>query len=93
MEWSRISDDAKNLIQKMLTFDVESRISASQALNNEWIQKNAPNDPLNSNVLLNLGNFHVNSIFFFLFKLKFKGKKQTAIGLMHFYCNTNSNSK
>ena len=54
MEWSRISDDAKNLIQKMLTFDVESRISASQALNNEWIQKNAPNDPLNSNVLLNL---------------------------------------
>ena len=64
MEWSRISDDAKNLIQKMLTFDVESRISASQALNNEWIQKNAPNDPLNSNVLLNLGNFHVNSIFF-----------------------------
>lgn len=60
MEWSRISDDAKNLIQKMLTFDVEQRISASQALNNEWIQKNAPNDPLNSNVLLNLGNFHVN---------------------------------
>ena len=59
MEWSRISDDAKNLIQKMLTFDVDQRISASQALNNEWIQKNAPNNPLDSNVLLNLGNFHV----------------------------------
>lgn len=43
----------------MLTYNVEERISASQALSNEWIQKNAPNDPLNSNVLQNLGNFHV----------------------------------
>ena len=77
MEWSRISDDAKNLIQKMLTFDVESRISASQALNNEWIQKNAPNDPLNSNVLLNLGNFHVNTKPFFSF-LNEKIKRQKA---------------
>lgn len=59
MEWSRISEDAKNLIKQMLTFDVEKRISASAALNFPWIQKNAPNDPLNSNVLQNLGNFHV----------------------------------
>ena len=59
MEWSRISEDAKNLIKQMLTFDVQQRISASAALNCPWIQKNAPNEPLNSNVLQNLGNFHV----------------------------------
>lgn len=75
MEWSRISEDAKNLIQKMLTFDVEKRISASQALNNEWIQKNAPNDPLNSNVLLNLGNFHVNTNIFSVLNVIFKRPK------------------
>ena len=59
MEWTKISEDAKNLIKQMLTYEVDKRISASEALNNEWIQKNAPNEPLNSNVLLNLGNFHV----------------------------------
>jgi len=59
MEWSKISDDAMNLIKQMLTYDVDQRISASKALNTEWIQKNAPNNPLNSNVLQNLSSFHV----------------------------------
>lgn len=64
IEWSKISEDAKDLIKEMLTYDVDLRISATQALNNSWIQKNAPNEPLNSSVLQNLGNFHV----FFNFK-------------------------
>lgn len=36
-EWSKISDDAKNLIRKMLTKDPTKRISASEAFNDPWI--------------------------------------------------------
>lgn len=59
MEWSKISEDAKNLIKQMLAYNLEERITATEALNNQWIQKNAPNEPLNSTVLQNLSTFHV----------------------------------
>ena len=36
-EWSNITDDAKNLIRKMLTLDPQSRISAKDAYNDPWI--------------------------------------------------------
>jgi len=58
-EWSRISVEGKNLIDRMLTFDPDKRISAQEALNDTWIQKNSINNPLNSKVLMNLGNFTV----------------------------------
>ena len=39
-EWEEISDEAKNLISKMLTKDFNDRISAKEALNHEWFSLN-----------------------------------------------------
>jgi len=36
--WSHVSDDAKNLITRMLTVDPEKRITASFALKSRWMQ-------------------------------------------------------
>ena len=36
--WNHISDDAKNLITRMLTVDPMKRITAEKALRNRWIQ-------------------------------------------------------
>lgn len=38
-EWKNISQDAKDLIKKMLTYDHKLRISADQAINHQWIKK------------------------------------------------------
>jgi serine/threonine protein kinase len=37
-EWKYISKEAKFMIKRMLTFDPEERISAEEALNEEWIK-------------------------------------------------------
>ncbi|CAD8119762.1 unnamed protein product [Paramecium sonneborni] len=62
-EWDTISREAKNLIQRMLQVDVNSRYSASQALNDPWIQKHAPNTQINKKVLENLAQFQAKSEF------------------------------
>lgn len=51
--------DAKTLIKKMLKYNPRERISAKEALNDPWIQKNAPLNQINTNVLKNLSNFFV----------------------------------
>jgi serine/threonine protein kinase len=38
-QWSNISQDAKNLIRKMLVSDASNRITASQALQDPWIAR------------------------------------------------------
>lgn len=38
--WSHVSDDAKNLITRMLTVDPEKRITAKAALNSRWMKAN-----------------------------------------------------
>lgn len=38
-EWQTISADAKDLINKMLTFDFHSRITAKQCLEHKWIKE------------------------------------------------------
>jgi len=43
VDWNHISQDAKSLIDKMLTFDPAKRITAALALEDEWIVKQAPN--------------------------------------------------
>jgi len=58
-DWGKISDDAKRLIRKMLTYKPEDRISAKEALNDVWIQKNAPNTQINKKALENLAQFRV----------------------------------
>lgn len=38
-EWKAISNEAKDLIKGMLTYDAVSRITAEKALNHAWIKK------------------------------------------------------
>jgi len=47
--WSHVSDDAKNLISRMLTVDPEKRITAEAALRSSWI--NSDEDSLGGNEL------------------------------------------
>lgn len=53
-DWDHISKEAKDLIKKMLTLNPAKRFSAEQAYNDEWIQKNAPNNELNKRSMVNL---------------------------------------
>ena len=39
--WTEISNDAKNLIKKMLTYKYKDRVTAREALKHPWF-KNAP---------------------------------------------------
>lgn len=43
----------------MLTYDHTKRISASEALNDEWVMKNRKPTPLNKKVMDNLSSFQV----------------------------------
>nr|AAC13355.1 calcium-dependent protein kinase-b [Paramecium tetraurelia] len=56
-DWNKISEDAKNLIKRMLTKDYQLRISAQEAYNDPWIQKNAPNGPIDMKAIKNLSSF------------------------------------
>lgn len=38
-EWKNISNEAKDLIKKMLIYDPNQRITAEAALNHPWIKK------------------------------------------------------
>ncbi|ANQ06622.1 CAMK/CDPK protein kinase [Plasmodium coatneyi] len=42
-DWKNISDEAKELIKLMLTYDFNKRITAKEALNSKWILKYADN--------------------------------------------------
>lgn len=53
-DWSSISEEAKDLITRMLNQNPVKRISAEQAFNDPWIQKNAPNKEISKKVLQNL---------------------------------------
>ena len=61
-DWSGISQDAKNLIKRMLTYNSKERMSALEALNDKWIQQNAIQSQLNVKCLSNLSSFHVHFI-------------------------------
>ncbi|CZT98189.1 calcium-dependent protein kinase 1 [Plasmodium falciparum NF54] len=42
-DWKNISEEAKELIKLMLTYDYNKRITAKEALNSKWIKKYANN--------------------------------------------------
>jgi len=56
-DWSKISEDAKDLIRKMLVKDPSERISAAEALKHPWMTKNAAVNPLNTKAINNLTQF------------------------------------
>jgi calcium-dependent protein kinase len=49
-DWNPISREARDLISKCLEFNPETRCSAEQALNDEWILKYAPKMNLGKNI-------------------------------------------
>ena len=63
--WSRVSADGIDLVKKMLNFDQEKRISASQAIQHQWIFKNTENividEIINSEALKNLKDFNAST--------------------------------
>jgi hypothetical protein len=59
-DWANISSEAKYLIRDMLRYDVKKRISAEEALNNKWINKNTSTTLISSNAVKQLIDFHVN---------------------------------
>ena len=66
-EWQNVSEEAKNLVQKMLEKDTKKRITALDALQNKWFkinkQKKTSNKLLAKNVLSNMKKFKKNKKF------------------------------
>lgn len=62
-EWAEVSNDAKDLVKKLLTYDSDKRISALDALNHPWVKRKATVEKINKDVahksLKNLQNFRV----------------------------------
>ena len=63
-EWEGISEDAKDLIRKLLEYSPEKRLSAEEALNHPWFVKTLGENAIgNKNLavktLKNLENFRV----------------------------------
>lgn len=60
-EWKYVSDEAKDLIRKTLTYDPHKRLSAKEALEHKWFEKVMIKEKVNKEVmhhnLKNLKNF------------------------------------
>ena len=59
-DWRNVSEDAKDLIRKMLQFNPKDRYTAEQAMNHVWVKKTAPkatDAPLEQAHVDNLKNF------------------------------------
>ncbi|KAF7148493.1 hypothetical protein RHSIM_Rhsim03G0018600 [Rhododendron simsii] len=61
--WPKVSDNAKDLVKKMLDPDPQRRLTAQQVLEHPWLQnaKKAPNFPLGETVRARLEQFSVQS--------------------------------
>ncbi|KAL3529898.1 hypothetical protein ACH5RR_009220 [Cinchona calisaya] len=59
--WPKVSDNAKDLVKKMLDPDPSRRLTAAQVLEHPWLQnaKKAPNVPLGETVKARLKQFSV----------------------------------
>lgn len=59
--WKGVSNDAKDLISKLLTLKPENRISAADALKHPWLQKRVKYRALPKKLVLNISSFKVQS--------------------------------
>ena len=55
--WNKISDDAKNLVIKLLQVDPSKRLSAAEALEDDWFKKNININIINE--VQNQNNFNI----------------------------------
>ncbi|KAM3132738.1 hypothetical protein pb186bvf_015166 [Paramecium bursaria] len=62
-DWSLISNQAQDLVKKMLTLDPKQRLSAKQALTHQWVLNNTQPNFLNKQALGNLIKFQAQSHF------------------------------
>ena len=60
--WNKISDDAKNLVIKLLQVDPSQRLSASEALEDEWFKKNININKINETQSQNNFNIFIKNI-------------------------------
>lgn len=64
--WANISEEAKDLIRRMMTLDSSKRISANDVLNHHWIKSHINNEiadnPINQKAFSQLKEFRVNFI-------------------------------
>jgi len=51
-EWADVSDEAKDLVKKLLTYNPNNRISALEAYNHPFIKKMASGDRVNREVAI-----------------------------------------
>lgn len=56
-DWGCISDGAKDLIRKMLTYEPSQRISATEAYAHPWILSNVNVEPLDDKMMKKLTKF------------------------------------
>jgi serine/threonine protein kinase len=49
-EWARISDEAKDLVTKLICIDVGKRLSATEALQHPWIVNEGRHDPIENSI-------------------------------------------
>lgn len=57
-EWDRVSAAAKRLIARMLDYNAKTRISASEALQDDWFKRVVTEAPVPLESLANLQSFH-----------------------------------
>eukprot|EP01017_Pseudomicrothorax_dubius_P047572 TRINITY_DN8567_c0_g1_i1.p1 TRINITY_DN8567_c0_g1~~TRINITY_DN8567_c0_g1_i1.p1 ORF type:complete len:346 (-),score=103.20 TRINITY_DN8567_c0_g1_i1:207-1244(-) len=55
-EWANVSEAAKNFIRRTMEYDVTRRLSAYEALNDEWILKASSNPELDRPLVVNAFN-------------------------------------
>ena len=60
--WNKISDDAKNLVIKLLQVDPSQRLSAAEALEDEWFKKNININKINETQSQNNFNIFIKNI-------------------------------
>ena len=57
-DWGDKSNDAKDLIKKLLKFNKNERICTSEAYSHPWIQQNTHVDPLNEKMMKKILTFY-----------------------------------
>ncbi|CDW91278.1 protein kinase domain containing protein [Stylonychia lemnae] len=88
-EWKNVSREAKVMIKKMLTFTPEERVSAHQALEDEWIVQNAMrqtqksldqfHQPIMNDMMENLKKINVINTFHQILFSQIEQKLQQAV--------------